>query len=85
MVGYTLSNYVWSDDQLWKISWTLVVGQYDDSEDGEEDDYVYQEPDPDQLRNRTFRGNRLIGARTGDMRTEVPFIVLINNGEDFLQ
>ena len=62
---------------------TLLDGN-EDGEDGEEYDYDYQAPDPDQHRNRTFRGNRLIGARTGDMRTEVPFIVLINKGEDIL-
>ena len=56
----------------------------EDGEDGEdEEEYDYQDPDPEKLRNKTFGGNRLIGARVGKMRTEVPFIVLINNGEEF--
>ena len=84
MVGYTVIIFVKIDDQLLKISLTLVDGQYDGSADGEggEYNYVYHDPDPDQERT-SFGGNRLVGARAARMRAEVPFIVLINNGEVF--
>ena len=59
----------------------VVAATNDDGSDGEEEDYEYQ--DPVQLPNKTFRGNRLIGARAGEMKAEVPFIVLINDGEEF--
>ena len=72
-----------------KISWTLVDGQYAGQYDGSADggggeyNYVYHDPDPDQERKTNFGGNRLVGARAARMKTEAPFIVLINNGEDF--
>ena len=61
----------------------VVADNNDDGSDGEEEDYEYQDPVQLPNKHKPFRGNRLIGARAGVMKTEVPFIVLINDGEEF--
>ena len=45
----------------------------------EEDDYVYDDVDVDGLKAKNNSGGaRLVGARLGKMKEEVPFIVAIN-------